>query len=347
MSSGPSEQHRQDESASEKRASGAHETATEGLTRATECPSCGTPFASDYCPSCGQAADPPISATAVVGGFFRELFDIENGFWPTLVGLTLRPGNTLRRYLEGARAGLASPGRYLLASVIIGIGINRFLAWTGMGKDPFDVGASSGTTGEGGPADGGDLLVEALFTAIGQWEQFFGAQIRTLSALLMAVLLGALLFRLFGERLSRAGEALTLGAFLSGHLELLNQGAKLLCSPAVFLWTGQPLKTPSFLLTVVIQVGFVGFTAHRCFGPGWRPGLKGAFAAGWALIEGMAISWIFLMGHAGWLALTRPERFGMPEGAPAVAVALFAGMGILSAVPLLLHAGAEAYYRLR
>ncbi|MCS4147657.1 DUF3667 domain-containing protein [Salinibacter ruber] len=347
MSSGPSEQHRQEESASEKRASGAHETATEGLTRATECPSCGTPFASDYCPSCGQAADPPISATAVVGGFFRELFDIENGFWPTLVGLTLRPGNTLRRYLEGARAGLASPGRYLLASVIIGIGINRFLAWTGMGKDPFDVGASSGTTGEGGPADGGDLLVEALFTAIGQWEQFFGAQIRTLSALLMAVLLGALLFRLFGERLSRAGEALTLGAFLSGHLELLNQGAKLLCSPAVFLWTGQPLKTPSFLLTVAIQVGFVGFTAHRCFGPGWRPGLKGAFAAGWALIEGMAISWIFLMGHAGWLALTRPERFGTPEGAPAVAGALFVGMGILSAVPLLLHAGAEAYYRLR
>ncbi|MCS3785679.1 hypothetical protein [Salinibacter ruber] len=61
----------------------------------------------------------------------------------------------------------------------------------------------------------------------------------------------------------------------------------------------------------------------------------------------MAISWIFLMGHAGWLALTRPERFGTPEGAPEVAGALFAGMGILSAVPLLLHAGAEAYYRLR
>ncbi len=347
MSSGPSEQHRQDESASEKRASGAHETATEGLTRATECPSCGTPFASDYCPSCGQAADPPISATAVVGGFFRELVDIENGFWPTLVGLTLRPGNTLRRYLEGARAGLASPGRYLLASVIIGIGANRLLTWTGTGKDPFNVGASSGTTGEGDPADGGDLLAEALFTALGQWEQFLGAQIWTLAALLTAVLLAALLFRLFGERLSQAGEALALGAFLSGHLELLDQGARLLYSPAAFFWTGQPLKTPSFFLTVVIQVGFVGFAAHRCFGPGWRPGLKGAFAAGFALIEAMAISFIFLLGHAGWLVLVRPGRLGVPEGGPEIVVSVLAGMGILCAVPLLLHAGVEAYYRLR
>jgi hypothetical protein len=342
MSSGPSEQHRQEESASEKRASGAHETATEGLTRATECPSCGTPFASDYCPSCGQAADPPISATAVVGGFFRELFDIENGFWPTLVGLTLRPGNTLRRYLEGARAGLASPGRYLLASVIIGIGINRFLAWTGVGEDPFD-----GPTPPATDDETTGLLVESIFAALGQWKQFFGAQIWTLSALLMAVLLGALLFRLFGERLSRAGEALTLGAVLSGHLELLNQGAKLLCSPVVFFWTGQPLKTPSFLLTVVIQVGFVGFAAHRCFGPGWRPGLKGAFAAGWALIEAMAISLIFLLGHAGWLVLVRPGRLGVPEGGPEIVVSVLAGMGILCAVPLLLHAGVEAYYRLR
>jgi hypothetical protein len=284
----------------------------------------------------------------VIGGFFRELVDIENGFWPTLAGLTLRPGKTLRRYLEGARAGLASPGRYLLASVIIGIGTNRVLTWTGIGKDPFNVGASSGTTGGGDPADdGGDLLVEALFTAIGQWEQFFGAQVWTLSALLIAVLLAALLFRLFGERLSRAGEALALGAFLSGHLELLDQGARLLYSPAAFFWTGQPSEDLGFPFVIIIQVGFVGFAAHRCFGPGWRPGLKGAFAAGFALIEAMAIAFIFLLGHAGWLVLAQPGRLGAPEGPPEILGALFAGMGILCAVPLLLHAGAEAYYRLR
>ncbi|WP_148278307.1 DUF3667 domain-containing protein [Salinibacter ruber] len=131
MSSGSTEQSPQDEPASEKRASGASENDAEGLARATECPSCGTTFASDYCPSCGQAADPSVSATAVIGGFFRELVDVENGFWPTLIRLTFHPGKTLRRYLDGARGSLVSPGRYLLASVIISFSASWILLRTG------------------------------------------------------------------------------------------------------------------------------------------------------------------------------------------------------------------------
>lgn len=59
-----------------------------------------------------------MSVTGVIGGFFRELVDVDSGLWPTFVGLTLRPGETLRQYLSGIRKGLTSPGRYLLAAVM-------------------------------------------------------------------------------------------------------------------------------------------------------------------------------------------------------------------------------------
>jgi hypothetical protein len=72
------------------------ESAPEAVVETTECANCGRVFTGNYCPKCGQEADPSVSTPAVIGGFFRELVDIENGFWPTFVGLTLRPGNTLR-----------------------------------------------------------------------------------------------------------------------------------------------------------------------------------------------------------------------------------------------------------
>ncbi|MFB6230915.1 MAG: DUF3667 domain-containing protein [Salinibacter sp.] len=332
------------------------EETSEAVVETVRCPNCGRRFAGDYCPDCGQEADPPTSATSVIGGFFREFVDVENGFWPTLVGLTLRPGKTLRQYLGGARAGMASPGRYLLASVIISIGTERLLAWTGMGEDPFGGSAAPGTgrspatsngaTSGGATADGaGDLFAEALSTALDQWTQVVGAQIRTLAALLLAVLLAVLLRRLFAGRLKQGGEALALGAFLSGHAELLVTGAEFLYSPAVSFYIGQPAEG-LFLPSLLIQVGYVGFAAHRCFGPGWGPGLKGAFAAGWALIEAVAIAFMCMVGHAAWLALAHPERFGVSGGAPEELETIFAVVGAVCALPLLLHAGVEAYYRL-
>ncbi|WP_263787958.1 hypothetical protein [Salinibacter grassmerensis] len=50
------------------------------VAQTTECPNCRRTFIGDYCPSYGQAAEPPVSVTSVIGGFFRELVDIKNGF---------------------------------------------------------------------------------------------------------------------------------------------------------------------------------------------------------------------------------------------------------------------------
>ena len=102
-----------------------------------ECPNCGHEFTGNYCPECGQEADPSATVVEVIGGFFRELVDLEHGFWPTFVGLTLRPGAVLRDYLSGVRAGLISPGRYLLAAVVVDVGDDRLFAWIGAEDPPL------------------------------------------------------------------------------------------------------------------------------------------------------------------------------------------------------------------
>jgi len=103
------------------------ESASGAVVETVECPNCGRVFTGTYCPDCGQEADPSVSATGVIGGFFRDLIDVDDGVWPTVVGLTLRPGKTLQRYLSGIRKGLTSPGQYLLAAVVE-VGVDRFLA---------------------------------------------------------------------------------------------------------------------------------------------------------------------------------------------------------------------------
>jgi len=79
------------------------ETATpsEGSPEPIECPNCGHEFTGNYCPECGQEANPSVSIAEVIGGFFRQFGDLDHGFWPTFVGLTVRPGDArMSRYLD-------------------------------------------------------------------------------------------------------------------------------------------------------------------------------------------------------------------------------------------------------
>lgn len=45
--------------------------------------------------------------------------DLDGGFLPTLTAVLLRPGRTLRRYLEGDRRSYMRPARYLLAAIVV------------------------------------------------------------------------------------------------------------------------------------------------------------------------------------------------------------------------------------
>lgn len=115
----------------------------------TECPNCSRRFVGTYCPECGQKQG-PASVVDLVSGFLREVVDLDGGFWPTLKHLTIRPGHTLRRYLQGARRSYMHPGRYLLAAVVIATLITQGIAWTGVmtSAGPADVVSNSATASD-------------------------------------------------------------------------------------------------------------------------------------------------------------------------------------------------------
>lgn len=110
------------------------------LVETTECPNCSRQFVGTYCPECGQK-DSPASVVDLVSGFLREVVDLDEGFWPTLKNLTIRPGHTLRRYLQGARRSYMHPGRYLLAAIVIATLITQLMGQAGVttGAGPTDV----------------------------------------------------------------------------------------------------------------------------------------------------------------------------------------------------------------
>lgn len=103
----------------------------------TTCPNCSRRFVGTYCPNCGQK-NRPASVLDLVSGFLREVVDLDAGFWPTLKGLILRPGLTLRRYLQGARRSYMHPGRYLLTAIVVAT-----LATQGLGRMGLTTGSSS------------------------------------------------------------------------------------------------------------------------------------------------------------------------------------------------------------
>lgn len=313
------------------------ENASNGNAQTIECLNCGHEFTSNYCPKCGQEADPSVSITDVIGGFFRQFGDLEQGFWPTFVGLTVRPGEVLKGYLGGLRKGLMGPGRYLLAALVLDVGADRLLVWTGA-RTPLwtdaemsrylDLEASLG-------AGSDDIFYTALvevFTVMAD------PQTRFILLLLMAGLLAPVLYRLFAE-LGRVSEALATGSFLMGHATFLSRGADLLYVVPAFLYTGQPVESSSFLL--VIGLGYLGFASHQAFGPGWKGAVKGGIAGGWTLVlltsvSGLSVC-VYAVGQAMWY----------PLGWQYLTTGAVLRSAIIFAFPLLLHAGVELYLRYR
>lgn len=310
------------------------ENAPEAVADTTECPNCGHVFTGSYCPECGQEADPSSSITSVIGGFFRDFVDIEHGFWPTFVALSVRPGEVLQGYLRGVRKGLVNPGRYLLAALIIDIGADRLLAWIGARTLPWtDPGVSQSL-------DVSSLGADDIF--ITSFEEtsavLVGPQTRFITMLLMAGLLAAVLYRLFAE-IGQMSDALAVGSYLVGHTTFLSRGIDLLYAVPAFLYTGEAVELPSLLL--IIGFGYLGFAGYRAFGLSWKGAVKLAVAGGWAfvlLVSAFGLSaCVYAIGQAMWY----------PWGWEYLTIEAVLASAIIFALPLLLHAGVETYYRLR
>ncbi len=320
-------------------------TPSEDMIETTKCPNCGRAFVGDYCPACGQEADPSTSIVEVLGGFFRELVDIESGFWPTLVGLTVRPGKVLRAYLGGIRKGVTNPGRYLLAAVVVDVAVDRLLAWVGAKDLSWTNSGSASSTGGGGESEEGFwAAIEVASEQVG--FVFEGPEVRVIGLLLVAALFAVLLYRLFGDELERMGEGVAVACFLVAHATVLSRGADLLYVGTGSLYTGHPVGTSS-LLNGVVYVGYAGFAVYSGFGPGWRSVLKGTFGIIWAYVEAYSVILIVTTLYAVLLLLTYPDEYVPAGGFSETELVAAPFVGLIFALPLLLHAGVEVYLRYR
>lgn len=306
--------------------------ASESVVEATECPNCGREFEGTYCPDCGQKSNPSVAVTDVVGDFTRELVDIEGGFQATVIGLTLRPAEVLKQYLRGARVGLMSPGRYLLASVVISYVAQWVLVGTGTLQTPgayLDSAAISETD---------EQVAKAYAEAIPQiyQSQWFGVGITLVTAGLFALVLR----RLLSDEIPSGAEALASSAFLVGHATVLGAGGLFLLVPLLSLSTGEPVaittQSAVALLVMIIYVGAAIYGFHSA----WKDVVKATLGVIWVQIETIAAANLVALGYALW-SVTSSGTLS-PEGAVFLGV-----LGMLYALPFLCHAGVEAYYRLR
>jgi hypothetical protein len=299
------------------------------ITKTVECAACGRRFVGDYCPGCGRKAEATASTGGIVEDLLRELFDIERGFLDTLRALTLRPGLSLREYLDGDRSRLMSPGRYLLAVVVI-----NFAVYWGLGQAGFFRPQPAGDLAAGDPAGG-------LKPAFGA---FFNQQeASVLVAVVLACLLAAALNRLFDRQIRGEAAAVALGSYLIGHTVVLSAGAGPLVAVGWYLAAGlPPPEVPSWLYAAV-AVPYVWGATRSTFDSEKCAGLKAAVGVFWATAEFVAVSTVAFCGWGLWIWQMKPT--GAPEvDIPPIGLATTGGVALGA---ILLHAGAEAYYHLR
>lgn len=319
----------------DENASGGKDSPGERVVETVECPNCGRRFVGDYCPGCGQEADPSPSVTGVIGGFFRELVDLEGGFWPTFVGLTFRPGQVLRDYLSGVRAGLISPGRYLLAAVVISFGVRQGLIQLGLLQG---VKASLTAAIPGDASGENRQTMEAFFEVVGQVTQSqWGALATTLG---FAGLLSLFFWRIFEGKVHCWSEALAVSAFTVGHWTALGAGLLVMVVLLEYLATGTPANTSTYIVpSYLLAFAYSGAAAYG-LGSGWKSAVQGALSGVWALVEAGAIFGLLTAGY--FLLQVRPLG-----GLPREERIIFGAIAVAYLAPLLLHAAVELYYRLR
>lgn len=99
------------------------------------CTNCDQPFASAFCPACGQKrVEPGIRLGEVLGQFVGGLFNLDAPLPHTLRTFFTGPGRLTRSYLAGRRAAFTPPVRLFL----LGVGFYYLMRWV-LQWDPVDA----------------------------------------------------------------------------------------------------------------------------------------------------------------------------------------------------------------
>lgn len=80
----------------------------------TTCKNCGYVADFNFCPKCGQRADVKRFDGKYLLDKVVHSFDLDRGFFYTLLQLMIRPGVAVKGYVDGTRIGFSSPFKVFL-----------------------------------------------------------------------------------------------------------------------------------------------------------------------------------------------------------------------------------------
>lgn len=86
----------------------------------TVCKNCGNIFQGSFCNTCGQKASVArITWNSIMHYLLHAFFHLDDGFFYTIRQMIIRPGHTIREYLEGKRQAHYNP--FLMLLLLAGI----------------------------------------------------------------------------------------------------------------------------------------------------------------------------------------------------------------------------------
>ena len=127
------------------------------------CKNCGEEISGNYCSNCGQKTKiDRINAKYILSEIPNTFFQIDAGLFFTIKEFFIRPGNSIREYLEGKRKNYIRPISYvLLLSTFYALVANLVSETTFLGEVVLGM-------LEGGTSSGSDPFLSSVLTWIAE-----------------------------------------------------------------------------------------------------------------------------------------------------------------------------------
>ncbi|MEL6534496.1 MAG: DUF3667 domain-containing protein [Bacteroidota bacterium] len=252
---------------------------------ATTCKNCGTNFAGNFCPNCGQKATVGrITLRKSIKEAADNFFNLNRGLLPTVRDLLIRPGSMLSGYLDGKRKRYLHPVRMILAVLAV-----SYLIFFVLIPDGWMMQVQTST----------DDPEAAAFAQ--KFGEFFSDQMSknytlyTLSSLPFLAIWYRIFFRKNGYN---SGEYITVLTYVTGIVTIL---------PAPFLpliYAGVFSTTQYLYLNLAITLGYSVYALTAWL----RPKRKL-----WGLIK---VTIAYLFGYISWILVFATAMFfvGLKQG---------------------------------
>ncbi len=214
----------------------------------TVCKNCTHEFEGKFCPKCGQKAKTKrITIKQVFNDARQHFIHFDQGFLYTMRELLLRPGHSIREYIEGKRVKHIKPVKFMFWAAAISFLIFHFI---GLDKDMMQkITAQQGATN---PI--GQQLSQKIFQVFSDHPA-----IMMFSMIPLMAMWSWLLFRRKGYNFA---EHIVLNTFLMGELSL----ATVITSPVSKLINSVSTTTlPMTLFSVGIWVVYFSWAYGQFF----------------------------------------------------------------------------------